>query len=271
MPRQSRSFTPNTIYHVTNRGVERRPIYRTDEDRRRFMAVMRKALREAGCGLLAYCLMGNHFHFLVAVAERALGVPMHKGLTEYAMGFNSSNDRTGHLFQSRYFSRPVFDPAYLHNVIAYIHRNPVEAGLVPTVDKWPWSSHHEWVSQAGATLDLSRLEELCGMAPDELRTEYVSRVAFMASNGPRILSVRELVRDTASMLGIDPKAIESGARGAVYTEARMLIAKRAAAAGHPDVELARALNCTRAAISQLRSRHGLDFGAVVNERDCPSR
>lgn len=257
MPRTAREFSPNTIYHVTDRGVERRPIYRNDGDRQHFMKVMLGALREAGCSLLAYCLMGNHFHFLIAAAETALGIPMHKGLTGYAMTFNALYERTGHLFQGRYFSRPVFDTAYLHNVVEYIHRNPVEANLVPSVSQWSWSSHHEWLSLGGSTIELSRLQELCGMTPEEVRDEYVRRVAFMASPGRKNLSVQELIRDTATMLGIDPAAIQAGARGDVFTEARMLILQRAAVEGHPDVEVARALDCSRAAISQLRSRNGL--------------
>jgi REP element-mobilizing transposase RayT len=269
MPRLARFFSPNTIYHVINRGVDRRPIFRHDEDRQYFLRLMLGALREASCTVLAYCLMGNHFHFLIAAAERALGIPMHRALTEYSMRFNSSNGRNGHLFQGRFFSRPVFDPTYLHNVVDYIHRNPVDAGMVPTVGSWPWSSHADWVSQSDGTIDLSRLEELIGVTPADARSQYLKRSAFMSSPGPKNLSAYDLVRDTASMLGIDPALLESGARGDVFTEARIIILRRAAVEGHSDADLARALNCARAAISMLRKRAGLKD--EVNERDCPLR
>src|SRR6185503_15252840 len=107
---------------------------------------------EMSCTILAYCLMGNHFHLAMRVGNIPLSRIMHRMLTTYAMAFNFRHDRTGHLFQARYKAILCLDDAYLLGLVRYIHLNPVRAGLVPKPENWPWSSHHLYA--AGNSEDL---------------------------------------------------------------------------------------------------------------------
>ncbi len=93
-----------------------------------------------GAQILAYCLMGNHFHLAIKVAAATLGAFMQRLTGGYGAGFNHRHDRTGHLFESRYKDKLCLDDRYLLTLIHYIHMNPVRAGLVSTPEEWPWSS-----------------------------------------------------------------------------------------------------------------------------------
>lgn len=93
-----------------------------------------------GAQILAYCLMGNHFHLAIKVAASTLGAFMQRLTGSYGAGFNHRHDRVGHLFESRYKDKLCLDDRYLLTLIHYIHMNPVRAGLVSTPGEWPWSS-----------------------------------------------------------------------------------------------------------------------------------
>lgn len=252
--RQNRHNEPDTIYHVTARGVERRAIFLTDKDRQYFMSLLLGALRASECSLFAFCLMGNHFHLLVAAGKTPLGTPLHLALTTYALRFNSANKRVGHLFQDRFHSRPVYDRHYLHNVIAYIHANPVRAKLVPTPEAWRWSSHEDWARLNGDTIDFHRLEKLVGVSARAMRDDYLSRVHKTSKQGPQEMSLEEVIVDTCRTLGINPESVKSGARGAIYSKAKSMMLERALIEGYSARQLALALNCTPASLTMSRKR-----------------
>jgi REP element-mobilizing transposase RayT len=140
MPRKPRIHFAGAIYHVMARGVDRRPIFVDDHDRKRFLDQMRRYERELGAQILAYCLMGNHFHLAVKVAASTLGAFMQRLTGGYAATFNHRHGRVGHLFESRYKDKLCLDDRYLLTLIHYIHMNPVRAGLVSVPGDWPWSS-----------------------------------------------------------------------------------------------------------------------------------
>lgn len=140
MPRKPRIHFPGAVYHAMARGVERRPIFADDHDRRRFLDLMCRHERELGAKIIAYCLMGNHFHLAIRVAASTLGTFMQRLNGDYAGGFNHRHDRVGHLFESRYKDKLCLDDRYLLTLIHYIHMNPVRAGMVSHPGDWPWSS-----------------------------------------------------------------------------------------------------------------------------------
>jgi hypothetical protein len=93
--------------------------------------------------------MTNHFHLLWETHDESLSAGMQRLNGEYAQGFNRRHGSVGHVFQDRFFSKPVVTDAHALEAIRYIARNPVEAGLARTPEEWPWSSH-------GAALGLRR-------------------------------------------------------------------------------------------------------------------
>jgi REP-associated tyrosine transposase len=128
-------------YHVFARGNERRPIYRDDADRERFLEVLGTALGERSWSLFAFCLMKNHYHLLLRTPNPDLSTGMHYLNAVYAQRFNRRHDRVGHLFQGRFGARLVQDgPAFLW-AARYIARNPREAGLLEKPGERRWNSH----------------------------------------------------------------------------------------------------------------------------------
>jgi len=140
-----------SFYHVYNRGVDKRVIFQDDRDYQRFLQTIAVAnfpqpihisnfhqgstlmktvdnlfSDETFIGLGAYCLMPNHYHFLIyESAENGLRHFMQKLSTAYTMYFNIRNERSGALFQGRYKAKRIEDDNYLKYLFAYIHLNPV--------------------------------------------------------------------------------------------------------------------------------------------------
>ena len=141
MPRQPRfqSLPPAGIYHVTARGVARQSIAADDADRRRFVSLLDGASRKHNWELLAYCLMPNHFHLVVASTVEALSRGMHSVEFRYAQRFNERHDRAGHLFQGRFFARSIEGDESFARVCTYVFENPVRAELCARRDAWQWS------------------------------------------------------------------------------------------------------------------------------------
>jgi putative transposase len=179
------SFAEGEFYHIYNRGVDKRTIFTTPNDYKRFLVLLRfanssddmrmsnalrnKSLEEAlACerhhplvALGAYCLMPNHYHLLVSPLEDGGIVQfLRKIQTAYAMYFNLKNNRSGSLFQGPYKALHVDSDQYLQHVSLYIHTNPIlkktrEGGYVNAklndsmyrqLINYPYSSAKEYMS-----------------------------------------------------------------------------------------------------------------------------
>ena len=95
--------------------------------------------------MLAYCLMGNHYHFVLRTRQPNLSRLMRHINGEYTRTFNKRHGVTGHVFQGRFHAIIVDRDAYLLDACRYVELNPVRAGLVTCVDDWPWCSYHAHV------------------------------------------------------------------------------------------------------------------------------
>ena len=204
MGRKTRIHFPGAVYHVLNRGVDGRAIYADDEDRVYFLRSLERLMREAGARVLAYCLMGNHFHLAVQVGNTPLSPIMHRLSTGYARAFNLRQDRVGHLFQVRHRAIICANEAYLATLIRYIHQNPVRAGLVNKARDWPWSSawlqpdagEDDEIKDFNPWLDASK-EEILDLkrsleAPKEALDEIGARIS--SESGVSIGELRSAAR-----------------------------------------------------------------------------
>jgi len=143
------ALVPGEWYHLYNRGTDRREIFATEKDYERFLRLIYlcnssspadlklqgETLYDATLvdrgetlvDLAAYCLMPNHFHFLVREkAEGNISRFMQKLTTGYTMYFNKRHERSGALFQGVFKSQHAKDDRYFKYVISYIHLNPVK-------------------------------------------------------------------------------------------------------------------------------------------------
>lgn len=140
MPRQAREVGSSSIFHVISRGCSRQIIFEDDDDRAFFMTRLRACLKSFDGALFCWCLMDNHFHLLVKMEDGRLSDFMHRLLSMYAGYFNRVHGRSGPLFESRFKSEPVDADGYFLDVVRYIHRNPVKAGMSRSLS-YSWSSY----------------------------------------------------------------------------------------------------------------------------------
>lgn len=178
-------FVEKEYYHLYNRGVDKRVIFSSASDYKRFLVLLYLAnsnedvridnilktynyeeifIRERGNQLVAvgaFCLMPNHFHILVTPLVEG-GIPkfMLKLQTGYSMYFNKKNDRNGSLFQGPFKSEHAGNDRYLKYLFSYIHLNPAKLkdprwkekvgmkqnSLKKFVEAYPYSSLREYLS-----------------------------------------------------------------------------------------------------------------------------
>jgi len=126
------------------RGIERRRIFRDDDDRNEFLARLEKLVPLTGTTCYAWALIPNHAHFLFRTGNVSIATLMRRLLTGYAVYFNHRHKRTGQLFQNRYKSILCQEDAYLTELVRYIHLNPLRAGLVKShgaLNHYPYCGH----------------------------------------------------------------------------------------------------------------------------------
>ena len=131
MARPLRIEYAGATYHVTSRGDRREPIFIDDDDRRAFLDVLGQALARFDAAVLAYCLMGNHYHLVLTTHGANLSALMRQLNGVYTQRFNRRHDKVGHVFQGRFKAILVDRDAYLLEVCRYVELNPVRAKMVP--------------------------------------------------------------------------------------------------------------------------------------------
>ena len=164
-------------YHVYNRGAWQQPIFRDDRDRQKFISLLARHLditntdkRSDGLEyekydveLVAYCLMGNHFHLLLHQEDDVVAITqlMRSVSTAYTMYFNRRHKHSGHLFQGIFKAVRIDDDDYLLHITRYIHMNPQQH-----LD-YEWSSVGAYLG--GYTPNWLHPERVNDMSADEYR------------------------------------------------------------------------------------------------------
>ncbi len=188
MSRPLRIEFPDAIYHVTARGDRREPIFVDDQDRAALLAVVAHAMGRFDARMLAFCLMSNHYHFVLQTRQANLSRLMRYVNGTYTQRFNRRHDEVGHLFQGRFHAILVDRDSYLLSVCRYVELNPVRAGLMLDPAAWPWSSYLAHVGRIDgpAWLDTPGLHDL--VLPRTAlksydRTQAAARYAELVAEG----------------------------------------------------------------------------------------
>ncbi len=149
MPRSPRSSQQSGWFHVTNRGADRQPVFRSVADRVDFGNLLAAGHDAFGVTVLAYCLMDNHYHLVVSCPDGGLSDFMQLLGGRFTRHSNERAGGDGPIFRGRYFSRVVRSERYLANAVRYVHRNPL--AIVPPValDTYRWSSHRTYLGLRG--------------------------------------------------------------------------------------------------------------------------
>ncbi len=132
---------PGALYHVVCRGVNEKNIFRHPRDYRKILKILRNAKERYKFYLHSYSLMTNHFHLQIRVNDTPIFKIMHYVNTCYSMYFNWQYNRSGHLFQDRYYASLINTESYFWIVSAYIDLNPVRAKLVERPEDYQWGSY----------------------------------------------------------------------------------------------------------------------------------
>ena len=135
-------------YHIMNRGCRRDNVFEGKEDCEIFVALLKEAAELRDVRISAYCLMGNHYHILAQTPRGNLSRFMRHLNGVYTQRYNRLHGYDGRLFRGRFKSILVEEESYLLELVRYIHRNPLRAGMVETLDEYAWSSHHGYLSLA---------------------------------------------------------------------------------------------------------------------------
>ena len=181
---------PSNYYHVYNRAIGFEKLFVEDDDYLFFLGKTKKYLLPV-CNILAYCLMPNHFHFIVKIKSISevdelfisqLGNEFyHKKNSHdenyrinrisqqfgnlfncYAKRYNHMNLRIGSIFKQNFRRKVITETDYLRTAICYTHQNPVEAGLVNNMEDWSHSSFCCFKENKSELISLDEVIELFG-------------------------------------------------------------------------------------------------------------
>jgi putative transposase len=179
-------FEQNVVYHIYNRGNNKQRIFFNDDNYLCFVDKVRKLISPC-CEILSWCLMPNHFHFMVVANEisceekssfgktsmQILAYKIGILLSSYAQLINKQNCTTGSLFQQKTKAKPIFDFSYIIHCMHYIHQNPLRAGLIGNdLSAWKYSSFLEYSGLANHSIcHPNRLFELTGYNSNSFITD----------------------------------------------------------------------------------------------------
>ena len=147
MARPLRITFPGAFYHVTSRGNERKPIFKSNRDREKFLEYFESATLRYDAKIHSYCLMENHYHILMETPSGNISQIMHHINGAYTTYFNVKRDRSGHLFQGRYKGILIDADEYAKELSRYIHLNPVRAKIVEKPEEYKWSSFQDYIGE----------------------------------------------------------------------------------------------------------------------------
>ncbi len=147
MPQRYVKFIQGFYYHVFNRGTFQETVFHNHEHYLYCLRLLRKNVERFSVSVIVYCLMPNHYHFLIR-PDSVQGLSECIGYTfnSYAQAVNKQLGRNGPIFQGPFKAILVDKDEYLMHLCRYIHLNPVKADLVQRPEHWPYSNYREWVS-----------------------------------------------------------------------------------------------------------------------------
>lgn len=147
MPRAGRSFEEGRTYHVYNRVGGGESAFSDDELAQRFVDIFRRVITQDRVVVLGWSLLSNHYHLILRQGPVPLSRTM-KTLQQGVARFRNSRHQTyGPLWQGRFKAKQVVADNYLMQLVAYVHLNPVKAGLAENVDLYRWSGHREIIGR----------------------------------------------------------------------------------------------------------------------------
>lgn len=169
-------FEAHNAYHVYNQGNDRQNLFISDEDYIKFLKLYQKYIHPF-VDTLAWCLLPNHFHFMVSVKDNRVDVKQgglsldsvsngfRKLLSAYSHYFNKKYNHSGSVFRPKTKSKHLEIKGkenYFINCFYYIHQNAWRHGLVAHPSLWKFSSYHFYAGNKTISLCSKKAaEQIC--------------------------------------------------------------------------------------------------------------
>lgn len=190
------NFVQGEFYHVYNRGNNRQPIFFNERNYLFFLKKVREQLLPFS-EIVAYCLMPNHFHFLLRANEDGLkernsfgGKSMQELayrigilLSSYSQAINKQNKTTGSLFQQKTKAKILYEAdngsriSYFEQCFHYIHQNPMVARVVKNLPDWPYSSYPDYTGLRKGTLCAKEIfYALTGLNSEDIKNKTIEKI-----------------------------------------------------------------------------------------------
>ncbi|MFH1266262.1 MAG: transposase [Planctomycetota bacterium] len=151
MARRARVTPGGLVYHVLNRSVAGLPLFRKEADYEAFERIMVEAHKLHAMRILAWCVMRNHWHFVVWPREEGEVTAYFRWLAHtHAMRWHVAHNTIGrgHVYQGRFKSFPVQEDEHFFTVCRYVERNALTARVVDRAEDWRWGSL--WARRQGS-------------------------------------------------------------------------------------------------------------------------
>ena len=163
MPRRARVVWPGYVYHVTQRGNNRQYIFKENDDYILYLKWVEEYRQKYKAEIYAYCLMGNHVHFILEPIKRDSLEKMFRAVhTRYAQYFNYKSKTSGHVWQGRFYSC-VLHGSYIKDAVRYVELNPVRAKMVHLAWQYAWSSARAHMGKKYRWIKLADTKGLLGI------------------------------------------------------------------------------------------------------------
>jgi putative transposase len=190
------NFVQGEFYHVYNRGNNRQPIFFNERNYLFFLKKVREQLLPFS-EIIAFCLMPNHFHFLLRANEDGLkernsfgGKPMQELayrigilLSSYSQAINKQNKTTGSLFQQKTKAKILYETdngsgiSYFEQCFHYIHQNPMVARIVKNLSDWPYSSYPDYTGLRKGTLCAKEIfYAVTGLNSEDIKNKTMEKI-----------------------------------------------------------------------------------------------
>ncbi|QBN19886.1 transposase [Flavobacterium nackdongense] len=157
-------------YHIYNRGINSDLLFKENSNYEYFLKLYDLHI-EPMAETYAWCLMKNHFHFLIRIKDKEEiktenviqpSQSFSNLFNAYTKAFNKKYNRHGALFERPFKRKGIENENYFQNLIAYIHNNPVHHSICEHPLQYPWSSYISCISNKPTKLKRKEVMKLFG-------------------------------------------------------------------------------------------------------------
>ena len=177
LTRPRRVFVEGGFYHVYNRLGRGERVFAAEHEAVEFTRILKEVAERDDVTVLAWCLLSNHYHLAVRSGEVSLDRPMRSLQQRVTRGANARQRVWGPLWQGRFKVKIIDSQRYLDSLLAYIHLNPVAAGMVDDPAEYRWSGHLDLLGKRRKPIvDVDEVLRVFGRTRRSARAAYVRRI-----------------------------------------------------------------------------------------------